>query len=243
MAIPLITKSGAFLKDQKFSLMLSVIQSHYCDAVYARVQLDFAGKHMTGADEQDRRNRFKRKIIDELSGGRHYGDVPVEFEQQATERLNTHLLESGMFPYLIENSVGITYARSFLYALDGYAKMLKVLSKTDGAPERLIEIYEQLASQFPTLLKVRNASHHTEDLVRLKKRVRGQEQDIELEKTAGGGTIHIINGFDGNRIHTTMDDGSSGHLEVTWESLVHMRDSVQAVHDCFDWHGPVSVFP
>jgi hypothetical protein len=243
MAIPLITTSGAVLKDQKFMPMLHVIKSHYCDAVYARIQLDSAGKHMTGAEEQDRRSRFRRSIIEDLSGGRHHGDVPAELEKEATERLNAHLLESGMFPYLIENSVGITYARSFLYALDGLAKMLKVLSKTDGAPEKLVEIYEEFASHFPTLLKVRNASHHTEDMVRLKKRVRGQEQDIELEKMAGRGTIHIINGFDGNRISTTMDDGTSGHLDVTLESLVHMRDCVQAVHDCFEWHGPLSVFP
>lgn len=254
MGFPVFIKPGWFMiGNHDLQRQLSVLETNYYDACFALAGFESTqgGDIESRSAEEYRRTKYKREAISKLRGA---GASPFEADKEATRLLNEHLLADGLLPALVQRSADMTYAKSFLYALDGYAKMLGVIVDDARSPAELKEVYNDFVTvQFPKLIKARNSAHHIEDRVRQKKSVgRGKLADIEVQpSTASDGLfggmvgvkIYQVTSLWGNMFSTTIDDGTLAEVEVSLSSLVAMRDSLQTVFNLFKWEGDPVVLP
>ncbi|MFK3768130.1 hypothetical protein [Pseudomonas putida] len=201
---------------------------------------------ITAADHRDRllrameRRREIREAV-EQERGRHtsredWEQVSLEVEIQ----FNREQWASGQLPMVFEHSIPHLYARSFIFALDGFDRHLEALAKTDGVPAELVKIHERVGLEFPHLRNVRNTAHHTEkrglSLDRKWKPIKLKPVDNGFAKVQGGTTI--LDGLHGSRYGATMENGRYGSVDVSAASMEKLRAILLDVLHSFPWKGP-----
>ncbi|TFB40923.1 hypothetical protein [Pseudomonas sp. F01002] len=71
--------------------------------------------------------------------------------------------ELGRVPTEFRAAKTLIYSKAFVSALDSIGKLIKTLSKEDGAPHDLKAIAEEFYSGIPGLIGLRNSIQHVED--------------------------------------------------------------------------------
>lgn len=132
------------------------------------------------------------------------------------------------------------HARSFLFALDNFGKMLKVLADEQDVPSQLSQVADSYKKAFPDLVEVRNSAHHPED------RERGMgrnEQPIKAQPVMNG-IVHaphggvMVSGVVGSKMTMTMADGRAGEIEVSRNTIQIVDSIMQQAINCFAWKRP-----
>lgn len=153
---------------------------------------------------------------------------------EVDRRFKKERLEAGILPDSMQHRIAFIHARSFLYALDGFRKILKVLAEEiHGAPESLKDIYRHMEDCFPDLKGVRDTSQH------LEKRARFLDRNHKPLKTK----ILAIGNLMGSRYESTMNNGLIGKVDISIDSMSKFQEIFQAVLFSFKWRGPKQLLP
>lgn len=147
----------------------------------------------------------------------------------------------GHVPRELRNPKIFIFARSFLYALDTFDKLMAVLCEDPAAPSGLKAFKTRMAQEFPDLREVRNSAHHMEDRARGLGR-NGKPLDLKgLDNemvSAPNAHVLILDSLIDNRYGTTMADGSYGEVDVTPESMGKAAAILEGALQTFTWSGP-----
>jgi hypothetical protein len=116
-------------------------------------------------------------------------------------------------------------AKSFVMNIDLYFKSLKRISyiQNDGSITPLIEIFEK---DFPDLKGVRDSIQHSD------------ERTIKMagrKEIFPEGGIMYSNNIRYDALEFTKEDGKPGHVEISINSLEHVKDNLLALCTKFDW--------
>jgi hypothetical protein len=152
---------------------------------------------------------------------------------------------SGVMPRELQHRVPFIHARTFLYALDSFDKLLRVLAKEPGAPSVLTDAKDEMARLFPTLREVRNSAHHMEDRLRY---LGKYGKPLELKPVDAGGIrapggALILDNLNGSRFGSTMADGHFGEVDVSGDSMGWLQAVLEIVHQAYPWKGPKQHLP
>ncbi|MBL4800317.1 MAG: hypothetical protein JKY45_00385 [Emcibacter sp.] len=228
------------------------LQSHFFEA---NISLNlFVGerhnKSRTDVGEQwdrdsKRRNEIREKIEEKYKGSfsRDNWEL-VHFETEV--ELKKEKWRTGVQPREFEHNTVFIFARSFLYALDAFNKMLKVLSEEENVPEKLKQLFQQFTETFPDLSYLRNSAQHIEDRVR-GLGPHGKVLDLKpIENSfinAPNGGVLVINNLNGTKYGSTMSNGHYGEVDVSVKSMELLQVIFQEVLKSFEWKGPIQHEP
>ncbi|RAU43690.1 MULTISPECIES: hypothetical protein [unclassified Pseudomonas] len=152
---------------------------------------------------------------------------------------------SGVVPRELQHRIPFVHARTFLYALDSFDKLLNVLAKEPGAPSALTDAKDEMARLFPTLREVRNSAHHIEDRLRY---LGKYNKPLDLKPVNAGGIrapggALILDNLNGSRYGATMVDGHFGEVDVSNESMEGLQAVLNNVYRAYPWKGPKQHLP
>ncbi len=123
----------------------------------------------------------------------------------------------------------LVYAKSFVYALDAAAQIVRVLEKQEQLPARAIDQCKKFLAQFGELHELRNSLQHIED------RLRGIGRDRKNIPSQ----FLVLGGF---RNYTyfgaTVSDGRYIEIEIADSVLIQAYSIIEDLIWCFDWLGP-----
>lgn len=188
-----------------------------------------------------RRSEISEEIAKEYGGDYRY-DNWEELHFKTEIAFKREQWSKGILPTSFEGKQSLIYAKSFIYALDGFDKFLKILSEEKDVPELIAELYTQFGEEFPDLRGVRNTSQHLED------RSRGlgagrNPQPLNIKPVqnnmvnAPGGGVLILNALNGTKYGNTMGDGHYGEVDVSPESMAKLQYLLQSIFNAFSWKG------
>jgi hypothetical protein len=194
--------------------------------------------------DAERQSEIRRELEAE-AGPSLSREVRDRVALEAIIRFKREKWSAGHVPRELRVSVPFIYARAFIYALDGFDRLLEVLAKEHGVPEQLSTLSKSMASLFPDLRGVRNSAHHMEQ------RTLGLAHDkpITLRPVnnaivqAPYGGVLMLNVLSQNRYGCTMSDGHYGEVEVSQASLHSLLALLQEVIQSFAWRGPAQHEP
>jgi hypothetical protein len=236
---------GTFISHQdrdwifRIQNLLFLLDSSLIDAVIALILFEQARN--SGAEITKAKWQFKNEEISKIE---HELDQinPVEnfdFQAKQLQRERARILfmrkeiENGIFPENYRSRLVFIYAKSFLYSLDRIDKLFNVLKDEQGVSAGISLTHKKFVSSFPNLRSVRNSSAHIED------RIRGV---VRNKPMPNGNSIELEN-LNNNSFSSIMEDGNIGEVEVSFESIISVRDCIQEVIDSFQWSGPPRLSP
>lgn len=124
------------------------------------------------------------------------------------------------------------HARTFVFSLDNFSKLLEALCREAGEPAELKSCHAAFEAKFPDLAGVRDSAHHPEKHVRWK--VHGRSLPTN---------VLVTNGLRGDELVFTMANGQQGCVPVTEESMTTVQVVLQTVMTAFQWQGFASPLP
>lgn len=238
---------GRLVLDDRSDLymILSAIQMSFADAAMALIMFEGIPA-FDMATYKKRRRETRDRISEEAKQIREERVDPFSMGADeyylATQRYARGMWADGRLPEQLMDRAQFIHAKSFIYAADTIGKLLSVLGRHPKVPAAIENASARFYDSLPTLKGLRDSAHHIEDRVRGKHR----DKDLELKPVEeGGGAALIIDMLTivSGEFGTTMADGSYGKIAVTRDTLMTIRDQVQAVLDAFDWTGAPTYFP
>ncbi|QQN35675.1 hypothetical protein JHW33_03245 [Rahnella aceris] len=249
-----LTKNGSFLDDKEegwASDVAPLLRQIEVSFFEANVALNLFERHKSAQDpfltleqfrlKQKRRRELGSIVRQEWSLDEHEDYKNVIFEVDV--RLKREEWQNGLYSNTLRIAEIYIYSKSFLYALDTIAKLLDVIHEVKKDHKKIKELKERISTNFPTLKKIRDSSHHVEDRVRgLGRKNKGVHKRLELQPIdndfikAPGGAL-AINNLNGTKFGTVMADGNYGEIDVTLETLLTFQSIVQETLDSFEWIG------
>lgn len=248
-----IVTPGAFLECQDSAArhrLLTLVSALKQTFFEANVALNLFTEERGRARQlqaNERRQEFanrRRQIEEELGTG---ACSVLSWEQMEAIRYEAEVIakreawQHGHAPFELEHPRIFIFARSFLYALDQFEKLVAAICEDPATPTGLSAFKERMSQEFPDLREVRNSAHHMEDRVRGLGRngkslnLTGLDNEIV---SAPNARVLILNSLIGNRYGSTMADGSYGEVDVTPESLAKVVAILEGVLQTFTWSGP-----
>lgn len=201
------------------------------------------------------RNKERAKIKETIEQEYHKKSMYVfdhidEINLRTEIELNRLAWMRGEKPRQFCHNLLFLYAKSFLYALDNFDRLLEVLAKEDGVPETLVETHNKIKEYFPSLRGVRNSAHHMEDRLRGLKQVdqSGKKHVLKLKPiknamiNAEQGAL-VLNNLRGSNYGTIMATGHFGEVDVSAQSLEKLHAILKEVINSFNWNGRPEVLP
>ena len=123
----------------------------------------------------------------------------------------------------------LVYAKSFVYALDAAAQIVRVLEKQEQLPARASDQCKRFLAQFSELHELRNSLQHIED------RLRG----IGRARKPIPSHLLVLGSF---RNYTyfgaTVSNGRYLEIEIADSVLIQAYSIIEDLIWCFDWLGP-----
>jgi hypothetical protein len=186
------------------------------------------------------RRREIREVVEQERAKRATREDWEEVGLEVEVRFKYEQWASGQPPKVFEDSISHLYARAFVYALDGFDRVLGSLAKTEGVPGEVAEIHKRIVSEFPHLRAVRNTAHHPEKrglaLDRKWNPIKLKPVDTAFAKLPGGAVF--LDSLHGSRYGATTENGRIGQVDVSSESMKKLQDILNAVLHSFSWKGP-----
>lgn len=233
----------------RISVLLRQLQEHFYEANAALNLFEEAGALQAPRFDRERwqadANR-RSEIRDQVESELGRASTPESWDRISYEtevRFKREHWSQGHVPAELERHVVPILARAFLYALDGFERLLSVLAKEQNVPPRVAELAREIAVLFPDLRGVRNTTQHLEDRARGlgagKNSAPMQLQPVDCPAiSAPSGGVLLLNILNGNRFGCTMSDGRYGEVEVSHMSLHGLQRILQETLQCFAWRGP-----
>ncbi len=117
------------------------------------------------------------------------------------------------------------HARAFVHAVNDIGKFLKVLSLMNGAPLELTSIRQRFNARFPDLIGIRDSIQHFDE------RIQGKAKKSPINLNGALWLGNLAN----NVYEMTMENGKTGRLVVSGESLYAVSESIQEALNAFEW--------
>jgi len=185
-----------------------------------------------------------RRREEEIGGDRFWREY-LTVQRESVRAVLQRRWDLGEWPDDFERRKVFLHAHSFVFALDGFLRILQVLADTRGAPEAVGAVATDLRKALPHLKGVRDSAAHLEDRGRgLGKR----EQPLDLKPVANplfkapGGVLGLCN-LNGSKLGYTTEAGEYGEIDVSGATLSLVRDAFQQVIDAFRWRGAARTIP
>jgi len=141
--------------------------------------------------------------------------------------------KSGLDAQLIgaDRRLHLIYAKSFVYALDAAAQLIRVLKKQKQLSAMARDHCKRFLSQFGKLRDLRNSLQHIED------RLRGIGRDGKPIPSP----LLVLGGFCNNHFGATTSEGQYVEIEISDSVLIRAYSIVEDLIWCFDWLGPGNI--
>jgi len=237
MELYAVYKPGRRAKSQNRQLSWHVcdLEKHYVEAHLALSLFQAVCPDTEGRAQRTAAYEAEAKVS-------VYGDLPAFYATTRAEalegwyRVRQEVRDRGGDIGSILKTEPLFHARSFLYCLDNFAKLLEVMTKELHAPAALDSAFRVLEAGFPNLVAIRNSAHHMEDRSRGLK-TGGKPIFPKTEEAIEGGRLRIlmVDGLMGTNYSCTMADGELGQVDVSGRSLKVLQQVFQEVLDGFDW--------
>lgn len=198
--------------------------------------------------ERKKESDFHREASEQIRG--QFDHLPF-MERHGEEDIYIKRLKwsSGIHPKQFQSKKIFLYAKSFLFAIDNFSKLLNVISSKQYNPPHEVHVaITNLAVIFPNLRGIRNSSHHGEDILRGLGMIRGKLTpfkplpiDNGSIKTEGGALL--TNSLNNNNYGQTLGDGTFEEIEISFEKLDEVKVCLQSILDCYSWRGYKVLLP
>lgn len=132
------------------------------------------------------------------------------------------------------------HARAFVFALDGFARELEIISKDCTIGTIAAKQHQALVAALPTVLDVRNSLHHEEDR-RRGLRTGGKSIDPQPVNTGGivvetGAKAMLIGtNIQGSKVGCTAANGHYLEVDVSVATIEIVVGALQALIDGIPW--------
>jgi hypothetical protein len=128
------------------------------------------------------------------------------------------------------------HARSFLFGLDRFSKLLDTQAATEHAPVEVKGLPAEFEAAFPDVLELRNSAHHPEDRILWRGR---RKRDKTFDRLPAGylATDGLAESEEGHLYMATMVDGTQGRLLVGTPTLHSLADLLQRAMRPWTWVG------
>lgn len=254
-----ITKPGTWLNfsdDSQLNFELQNLIDQLIDCFYeANQALNLFDseycKDRSFKKETWEKDRIERTVIEEKLK-KEFNDDNFQYSYEemifkVDTIFNRQKWEKGVLPNDLSKKNIFIFAKSFLFALDNFQKIFKVLIDKKNAleiPLNLEDLYNKFCVYFKDLRDVRNSAHHNED------RIQGLSfgKPIPLKPIlndfikADSGAL-IINSLNNRKYGNTLGNGFYGEVEVSTESLEFIRKMIQNILESFEWKGSKMYLP
>lgn len=200
-------------------------------------------------DSWDKDNELRREIHEEVKSNYSETDFLEKYDDinfQTEIKFKRKQWSTGKIPSTFSNSLIFIHARTFLYALDNFERLLAALTDENGVPTtELKKSHELLLANFPNLRGVRNSAHHKEDRIRgltFNKKIDLKPISNNMFNAPSGGVL-ITNSLNGNKYGSTLANGNYGEVDVSENSLIILGEMLQEVLNSFSWTGSKEHLP
>lgn len=238
--------------DQSWKIgnIVFALESRYIEANYS-LNLFMSAKHKTTDngrekfDEMLNRKAEISKSIEEKYHNRVDFDAFHSINLEDDVLYNREQWKNGRVPSQFLHTLPFIYARTFLYAVDSFGKLLSVLSLEAGVPSQVKKFHADFEAAFPHVRGVRNSAQHAEDRVRSigvgGKPIEYKPLDEPFISASGG--VHISDCLCNSTYGSTMADGHYGKVDVSPESMQKLQRIFQEALNCLSWTGPKRHLP
>ena len=199
--------------------------------------------------EFNTRRAIDREVTSELFPDGIF-EMNISIEEERARRLavekevRRRLFSSGHLPSSFIFKPRFIFAKNFLNNVDIFLKHLKSLSKDSAAPEEIHIIYEELLIHLPDIRDVRNSMQHPEDRVIGKAHKKEIEiKEIDNSKIPIKGRAMVQSALNKNKFGYTMANGEYGDIEVSFDTLNLLLESLIKVYGTFNWIGLKTLYP
>ncbi len=188
-----------------------------------------------GSGNERRVEIYKEIVMKSISDGLS----PEAIRMQVEHIYKNERWATGAVPFHFPRMNALICAKSFVYALDSFEKVLAVLMRLEGAPPDLRNSIQMISEAFPDLRSLRDTSHHIEDRLRKLDRkgrsIELKESDIGIISSAGG--VLVLNTVNGDTYCATLEDGTVGAIDINQESLNKLVAVFERALASFSWIG------
>ena len=132
-------------------------------------------------------------------------------------------IQRDQSPY--ERCLNALYAKAFVFALDGIAKLLSRLCKHLHPPAAIRPLCEDYERQFGQLKHIRDSAIHIEDRGRGKTRY---QQPVNAN-------VLILGSFIERRFVFTGEDGKQYEVEISDTTLLRAKEIIQKIINMYPW--------
>ncbi|MBZ7923088.1 hypothetical protein LAC81_14955 [Ensifer adhaerens] len=138
--------------------------------------------------------------------------------------------DEGQLPDSHKNRLVHIYAQAFISAIDMFGRLLEQTIPPDGKEQALSEIVDEFRSNHPHVRGVRNTIQHMDERYKGLKRERGRLSPINLQEGMLMLSMPTSETYGG-----TMDNGAYGQVEISFYTLLSMRDALIKLYDLYEW--------
>jgi hypothetical protein len=206
---------------------------------------DREARRRTRDREAAERSRVEADLRAELGEARYYADHTAVSEE-VERRAKNDRWARGETPHSYTARCKFIYAHAFLYAVDGFGKVLATLAKDPAGAARLSESSERHRAAFPGTTDVRDSAQHIEDRGRGYDR-KGKPLDLKpivnSVINAPNGGVLILGSLFRDQLTYTASSGSQASISISVDSAKQIQARFQEVLDAFPWKGPARLLP
>ncbi len=191
------------------------------------------------------RQRRIRQELEEKHYPFHDAEISEQIASDAKFTAKSEWWTQTRLDRMVEHKLTLIYARAFIYSLDMFGKILKLISETANTPSGVRDIYRNFRDVFPDLVGVRDTTQHLEDrsrgLDKSKKPLNLKPVNTGSIEASNGGLI--IENLSGTKFGSTMSNGSYGEIDVSPVSMQQLQCLFQSLLDSFEWVGREVYYP
>lgn len=185
----------------------------------------------------------RRSVIEEKMGG---GVFSLSYSDYLERRVEVEAVwkrekwSTGASPRNFIWNRPLVYARMFVFALDTFECLLKVLQEDPKVPQQVSVAFEDMRRKFPNLRGIRNSAHHLEDRAR---GIATYKRKIDLKPMQSGGInapggALVLSALHGTVYGYTMENGFYGEIDVSPQTMLVLKSILDVVLSSFAWKGP-----
>lgn len=130
-------------------------------------------------------------------------------------------------------------AKSFLYSLADFLRMLDAVFAIDGRDE-IDRIKKVMGAKLPDVREIRNSIAHVEDRAMGVRMRRGSPEKIDLQDNVDAplpGRAMILPTIRDDRLGCTLADGTYREVAVSVETISLMIRALRSIYNCYRWSG------
>lgn len=190
-----------------------------------------------------RRQQIELAVRRELNISNHDFDRHDEIALAVDRRMLRERYNAGQLPEGYARRRPFLYAKSFLYAIDGFRDVLVQITKL-GISSTVESLISEIDYKLPSLPHVRDSTAHADE--RVQGMARGKPIALKSVKnrmiSVPGGAL-IVDTLNGDNYGCTLADGSYGEVPVTHESFQLCVEVMQRLLQSLPWKGSPRVAP